>query len=426
MPPKRPRARVSGTRPTPTTPSRDVAHFSMEQLRSLPVATIRAHLRSLSLSTSGVKNSLVKRLFDYHHSQDGTTTTDGASPPSDAVQPPGDPSSSPSSSGDLQSMVARLVQEGVQSAIQQLQHDESNISASSLDRSFQHPSPSSPHPQSRQDPSLPLDLPANLVTQPDLPPVPLAMRDKIMKGEYVDFNSLLQDNLFPLPNNDPSYSLQLQPDPDAQSDGFIITQPKQKRSTITDLPTWLQAWNVYALLRVYNEPHKALDLLAYQRCICQAASRSPCSAWLLYDKKFRMAAAANPELPWGKRHGELWLECFSSGLQQPGPGTRGNSSQSSSHNQSRRPCTYCGSLTHFPNNCHRNPFRSSFTPALSGPRDTTRRGANPASQPRPFRPVCHDFNAARCHRKVCNFRHQCSECEGRHPRQECPTRTSRT
>ena len=95
-------------------------------------------------------------------------------------------------------------------------------------------------------------------TQPctDLPPVPSAIRGKIEKGEFIDFNSLLQENMYPLPNNDPSYTLSFSSDPGSSSQGVLISQTKQKRFTISDLSSWLQAWNVYAMVVINKEPHR--------------------------------------------------------------------------------------------------------------------------------------------------------------------------
>ena len=61
---------------------------------------------------------------------------------------------------------------------------------------------------SRLEPSLPCvpqTLPANLpalehsLHDPSLPPMPEKLRTKIVKREYVDFNDLLLDNMYPLP-----------------------------------------------------------------------------------------------------------------------------------------------------------------------------------------------------------------------------------
>ena len=69
-----------------------------------------------------------------------------------------------------------------------------------------------------------------------------------------------------------------------------------------------------------------------------------------------MAAAANLQLPWGRKHTELWLECFTT--LPHNPDTRQSSLAAKSRRDDRRPCSYCSSTTHFPDNCPINPFRT--------------------------------------------------------------------
>ena len=187
MPPKRSKTRVSATHPNPIAPSPSVAQYSQDELSALPVTTLRAHLRSLSLSTAGNKHTLVLRLFTHFHSQ----RIGSPQPPlSTTTGQPTSNADGTNSQGDLQALVSRIVTAEVHNAIQQLQHsDSTNISEPSAD--IQDPpaqSPSSPIPQGPGLPNFPLDLPNN-ASPPDLPPVPPNIASKIAKGEYVDFNS---------------------------------------------------------------------------------------------------------------------------------------------------------------------------------------------------------------------------------------------
>ena len=140
--------------------------------------------------------------------------------------------------------------------------------------------------------------------------------------------------------------------------------------------------------------------------ICDVSSHSTSEAWLRYDKKFRMAAAANPQLQWGLKNTELWLECFTG--QSGKASTR---TPPSSSRQFRKPCTYCSSAYHFPDNCPRNPFHFKSTPSDSSASRPLPRDRKPnASQPSYIRPICFDFNGTGCARKICHFHHQCSAC----------------
>ena len=184
-----------------------------------------------------------------------------------------------------------------------------------------------------------------------------------------------------------------------------------------------------------------MDLVAYQRLICEASRHASSEAWLLYDRKFRMVAATNPQLHWGQKHSELWLECFVGSLapgssKRQGAGPRSPEPLRPSYNQYRRPCTYCNSVNNFPHNCPQNPFNTkSSSGNLESPSSTrlpTRSSSGDNFQkPRPSPsfapPVCRDFNSpGGCQRKVCCFRHVCGICSNHHARGECPFRTSRT
>ena len=53
--------------------------------------------------------------------------------------------------------------------------------------------------------------------------------------------------------------------------------------------------------------------------------------------QFRTLAASNPQLQWNLRHSEFWFDNLAS---------------------QTWPCTYCGSTSHFPDQCPRRPFRT--------------------------------------------------------------------
>ena len=79
-----------------------------------------------------------------------------------------------------------------------------------------------------------------------------------------------------------------------------------------------------------------------------------------------MAAAANPQLQWGLKNMELWLECFTGQSQNTsGRGEASTRTPPSSSQQFHKPCTYCFSTYHFPDNCPRNPFHFKSTPSDS-------------------------------------------------------------
>ena len=180
-----------------------------------------------------------------------------------------------------------------------------------------------------------------------LPPVPVPMQQRILRDEYIDFNTLLPEVMFSVATSTPF--------PNA---GCSTVQPPR----ITSFSTWLDAWNIYIATVVAHNPPRASELLGYQRLIHSASKHSSTSAWLKYDAQFCTLAASNSQLCWDLyiRHSELWLDNVVIQI------------SSSSATRTRWPCTYCGSTFHFSDRCPCCPFRSnqqdsSISTAQRGP-----------------------------------------------------------
>jgi len=233
-------------------------------------------------------------------------------------------------------------------------------------------------------------------------------------------------------------NLFLSSDPSSSGDNVIVTQPRAaNKRTVTDLSSWFEAWNVYAAVIIAHYPARASAIIAYQRIICEASSKSSPQAWLKYDARFRSLAAADRCLRWDQKANDLWLECFtptSSATSSPHSATTASASTTSPAtpkpiSRVRRPCTYCGSLNHFPDNCSRH--SSAFIP--TGGRPNTRDPSTQFTQrlqplsertSTPF--LCRDFNNGVCSRaQSCRFRHVCSNCgDNAHAKRDCPRRSS--
>ena len=179
----------------------------------------------------------------------------------------------------------------------------------------------------------------------------------------------------------------------------------------------------YSLVQQF--PLRAQALLAYHRIICDASIRFPPSSWLRYDRRFRATAAANKSTRWDRKRNDLWLECFTQPTVSQPPSTK-----------ARRPCTYCGNLYHYPENCPTNPFRAFRAVGSTGRRQpplppTSTRPNKPGNAPQknpvaildapPLRFSCRDFNKGACHRQTCRF-HVCAKCgDSAHGERHCPT-----
>ena len=160
------------------------------------------------------------------------------------------------------------------------------------------------HPQENEDAlSTTLDVPPPATTRPSqrmnlsllLPPVPTSIQQRIVRGEFIDFNTLLPEVMFSTAN--------------------ITSSPNATRSTsqtlrINSFSTWLDVWNIYIATVVAHNPSRAAELLGYQRLIHSASKHFSTSAWLNYDMQFRTLAASNPQLQWNLHHSELWLDRF--------------------------------------------------------------------------------------------------------------------
>ena len=114
-----------------------------------------------------------------------------------------------------------------------------------------------------------------------LPPVPLAVQQRILRGEFIDFNSLLPQVMFSPANTTPL----------TNANRFTM-QPTR----INSFSSWLDAWNTYISTIVAHNPSQAFELLGYQHLIHSASKHFSTPAWLNYDVQFRTLAASNPQL----------------------------------------------------------------------------------------------------------------------------------
>ena len=115
---------------------------------------------------------------------------------------------------------------------------------------------------------------------------------------------------------------------------------------ISSLATWMEPWNIYAMVMIRQYPVKAIELLAYQLIIFLASKSLLLHAWLKYDRKFRVLAGVNPTLRWDQRFSDYWLEAITARPLNPG----------------RWPCPYCKSTVDYPENCPKSLFQDSRKP----------------------------------------------------------------
>ena len=134
------------------------------------------------------------------------------------------------------------------------------------------------------------------VNQPSLPRVPPRIRDRIIRGEFIDCASLLPKAMFSgglEPETRRSLIVQL-----ASSGDDISIQPASNSRKITSFASWMEAWNIYLSIVIDYTPARAAELVAYQHIITSASIQYPTAAWLNYDVQFCTLAASDPALHW--------------------------------------------------------------------------------------------------------------------------------
>ena len=89
---------------------------------------------------------------------------------------------------------------------------------------------------------------------------------------------------------------------------------------IIDFTGWAEAWSVYsAVLASY--PHIAPRLFQYQHFLALKSRAFRASAWLCYDREFRLKLAANRSWQFQVVDTKLWASCFAADSLTPAAST---------------------------------------------------------------------------------------------------------
>ena len=340
-------------RSTSTSSRRADPQPTLDNLENLTTEVLRLRCDNLQLSPVGSRRTLIARL------RAAPRSTVAVSNPPDVT-----PSTAPTDSTlPSRPVIEESTPNGGFTA-EQMETSQSLISSSIRDAIL--PQMSSVHtpPEPTVSPgsssSLPQHLPPKIITS-------------IRNGEYIDFNSLLSENV-----DGHDEHLKISFDSLGNSGISIpvsLTQPKRQR--IDSIERWLTAFNTFASVAVYFSPYKASELFAYQQSIRDAQRKFSGMAWYAYDIAFRKKAANDISISWAHRDPQLYLEKFT-GL-------------------AKTACHVCGSADHFVNACPIAPTRST---------------------PRSNDDLCRNYNRkVPCASNPCPFKHRCNRpgCVGRHP-----------
>jgi len=264
--------------------------------------------------------------------------------------------------------------------------------------------------------------------QQQLPAIPSAILEKIRRGEFVNFDSLL-------PNNSPGdsnniFTMTLDQSSDSFSDGspkILIKNSPNNKNKVTDLHSWLLAWSLFLQTVIIFHGHLFAQLVKYQNFIAQLASQYNFNAWYLYDQAFRVFIANNPQCSWDQCNDDIFnlhirgaqgrTRCFSCGGRDHFASTCPNKRYSTSSNArglgSSRPSSF-GSRASSAFPLASRPS-TAFVPSQTAPFLDPQLAAS-ASQSTEF---CRAFNFRVCNFPSCRRIHRCVQCNQPHPAAYC-------
>ena len=293
-----------------------------------------------------------------------------------------------------------------------------SASASSADLQSASQVPPPPGCDDLLGPPMGLDLEAGPSTSPStsqsaaLPSVPTKLCQRILRGEFVNLDELLPENLSKQPKEQICWQAS---SADTHAPLTISLPDTTARRKVVDMSSWVQAFTNYAATVLRWAPERAAELMGYQALISQAFQNFQNSAVLAYDREFRALISQSA----GRRLDEvdttLWAMKFTG--------------------QARSSCPRC-MIHHSRDHCFQRLFRG--------------RGASPGAfpsassfgshvQPQPQRPSpravtitrtvasptnattepCRNFNRGRCNFASCPRPHVCLTCGSQHPALHC-------
>jgi len=268
---------------------------SKSQLTTLTVAALKSHLKHFNLSVSGKKFALVDCLHSHLRSsqedtnnsaqpEDTSTLQQNVHSQDEATQ--SDPNPLPNTTCENALSLPQQLLSQLTSLLQQVQNpttasvmqteivptdtmEDDRLSAASMPvQSSLLPSTQTPvtHTSILAIPPRPSTTIAGQLTpslpQLTLPPIPSKIQDKIAKGKYIDFTTLLPKSMFG-ESGSLSQILTLQLSPSSENYS-IRPQANPANRKITSFATWMEALNAYLAICVSFDPSCAPYLIAYQ------------------------------------------------------------------------------------------------------------------------------------------------------------------
>lgn len=144
-----------------------------------------------------------------------------------------------------------------------------------------------------------------------LPSLPKKCVDKILAGEFIDRADLLpaKGKVKAIPN---------------ATDGQIVViqaaDLMEHRKRIPDFATWVQCFNIYAVVIIAKQPERAKNLLAYMSLIAKCSLKFKWPSWAVYDLNFRQDAADSGLKDWSRFKPSTYAQCFTGASISQGTG----------------------------------------------------------------------------------------------------------
>ncbi|XP_071485288.1 uncharacterized protein [Diadema antillarum] len=221
--------------------------------------------------------------------------------------------------------------------------------------------------------------------------VPMSVKEKIWKGEFLDLGILLKSDVGSL-SEEASFSL-------VQAGGSLQVRSASRTPQIANIDMWTSAFLTYASVYVEKHGNRARELFKYMDTV-RSIVRFGGYNWRTYDVQFRLRQARQPLRSWATIDTELWLTVATA---QPRAAFR-----SYTPLQPFRAGAGSGAATSY--------LRGRRGGPSSPPRDR-RAGADFA---RGRANHCFAFNAGSCKRAICRFAHVCANCgSSTHAAQAC-------
>ena len=214
------------------------------------------------------------------------------------------------------------------------------------------------------------DRPLTSICSPVGADIPQSIKDRIIKGEYIDFDSLLEKDGVSNTPGDMSLKLNMS--------GQIVLHERKPNVKINSINSWSSAFLVFMAIYLRAHPNRNQELFKYMHIIRTAASRFSGWGWREYDRNFRMRMQAHPQKSWAVIDGELWaLYVVVPASPQSSWGFNNEISQG-----------------------EQNRFRGS----------NTKFGQNEGRLGSSTGGFCFAFNRGNCSKPQCHFRHVCDIC----------------